>query len=253
MYDILPLNYSYTWFGPGGKYSHIDRAVVNFKWFTSTRWILEGRGPKTWDHSALLLRTDNTNFGRKPFRFFNAWLQEDGFSSMIIDKWKAQISGSNIHLKFKHIRTTMKSWLSLKESCESKIKRLEDQLTKSDCNSLNFRDMKSIGEDLRSNYDKWESMIKQKSRLNCASQGDANTKFFHNFVKYRQRKNSIHGILVNIIWITSPAQIKVAFYNHFSCFFNLSSIGQAFKLGNLVGSKLTVSQANDLEKDISTS
>lgn len=113
--------------------------------------------------------------------------------------------------------------------------------------------MKSIGEDLRSNYDKWESMIKQKSRLNCASQVDANTKFFHNFVKYRQRKNSIHGILVNIIWITSPAQIKVAFYNHFSCFFNLSSIGQAFKLGNLVGSKLTVSQANDLEKDISTS
>ncbi|GJV23438.1 putative RNA-directed DNA polymerase, eukaryota, reverse transcriptase zinc-binding domain protein [Tanacetum coccineum] len=52
------------------------------------------------------------------------------------------------------------------------------------------------------------SMLKQKARVRWDVEGDENTKFFHSFVKRRNNKNNIRGLLVDGVWCEEPNNIK---------------------------------------------
>lgn len=50
--------------------------------------------------------------------------------------------------------------------------------------------------------------LKQKAKIKWVVDGDENTSFFHGFVNNQNRRNKIHGLLVNGQWVTNPDVIK---------------------------------------------
>ena len=60
----------------------------------------------------------------------------------------------------------------------------------------------------------------QKARINWQQNGDRNTKYFHNVVKYKWSKNKIKGVKSRgDVWVKNPEQIKLEFFEYFMDFF----------------------------------
>src|ERR1044072_831097 len=53
-----------------------------------------------------------------------------------------------------------------------------------------------------------ESLIRQKSRVLWINEGDSNSRYFHSYVNFRRRFNSIHGLYVHGQWVDDPEGVK---------------------------------------------
>ncbi|MCI31605.1 frigida-like protein, partial [Trifolium medium] len=90
--DLPVLGRKFTWFHPNGRaMSRIDRAMVSEEWVNfwgiSSLWVL----PRSVsDHCPLILRSGNVDWGPRPFRFNNHWLQNKDFMSLVEDSWRGQ-------------------------------------------------------------------------------------------------------------------------------------------------------------------
>lgn len=67
---------------------------------------------------------------------------------------------------------------------------------------------------------KKESLLAQKARERWIQQGDGNTRFFHNAIKVRQRRNQIEMIKVEDRWLSEVEEIKEEVRIHFGDQFN---------------------------------
>ncbi|XP_071729113.1 uncharacterized protein [Rutidosis leptorrhynchoides] len=68
------------------------------------------------------------------------------------------------------------------------------------------------------------NMLKQKSRIKWALEGEENSKYFHNYIKKRSSKNNIHGISINGTWIEDPNTVKHETYLHFKNLFKSNKL-----------------------------
>lgn len=59
-----------------------------------------------------------------------------------------------------------------------------------------------------------ESFLAQKAKVDWIQQGDGNTRFFHNMVKYRERRNQIEMIKVGDSWVSDVGEIKEEVRRH---------------------------------------
>lgn len=48
----------------------------------------------------------------------------------------------------------------------------------------------------------------QKARMKWVCDGDENTSFFHNYLKIKNRRCNVHGLMIDGSWVTDPASIK---------------------------------------------
>lgn len=64
-------------FGPAGKKSRLDRALVNPKWWSTCDWNLRTSNMKRSNHKSLHLSLKNMNWGPVPLEVFNLWLQNE--------------------------------------------------------------------------------------------------------------------------------------------------------------------------------
>ncbi|KAK1348671.1 hypothetical protein POM88_054951 [Heracleum sosnowskyi] len=67
----------FTWFGPAGKKSKLDRVLMNNVWWGSGKWSLATLDKKISYHKALLLRQKVQNWGSVPFKVYNCWLKDE--------------------------------------------------------------------------------------------------------------------------------------------------------------------------------
>lgn len=89
--------------------------------------------------------------------------------------------------------------------------------------TLNQLDIKEEGEDLGSEEmilrsstleEFWrvaklnDSLLFQKSRDKWIKEGDENTKYFHNLVNWRRRKNALKGLDIQGNWVEESAAVK---------------------------------------------
>ncbi|GKV21936.1 hypothetical protein SLEP1_g31858 [Rubroshorea leprosula] len=161
------------------------------------------------DHCPVLLKHERVDWGPKPFKFFDAWLQDPGCKEMIRKTWNSTAVegwyGFKLKEKLKSAKKALKEWSrnSVIE-VDRKIMEAERVIAQLDERGENVQLSPSEIEKKRSSFlELWknlklkENMWQQKSRLMWLKEGDANTKIFHMCVKGRWRKNEINSIQIN--------------------------------------------------------
>ncbi|XP_076890053.1 uncharacterized protein LOC143541016 [Bidens hawaiensis] len=174
----------------GNKLSRIDRILP--------------RGKS--DHNPILLKTFSCNYGPKPFRFFNSWMDREDFESVVLKVVKEfSFQGPpdiGLMLKFRCLRRALSAWRNESEAKEKE----EENIIKEDLvqfeKELQVRDL--VEEELwaleegKRRISQLEAFrlrdLIQRARNRWAKEGDANSKFFHGLINRRRASYSIPGI-----------------------------------------------------------
>lgn len=209
--------------------SKLDRYLVSDSFLDSfphaTGIILEKGTP---DYRPILLKEYVVDFGPTPFRFFNSWLEMDGFHKLVVDTWTNDgIVEANGLISFKkklqYLKGAIHEWIAIKRLDSSMLKKEHlsrlssidvkiDHGNATDLDFLNRRESSRILGDL----DRIEaSDLAQKARIKYALEGDENLSFFHATLKKSRRHLAIKGILNDGEWIENPDIIKTIFVDHF--------------------------------------
>ncbi|GKV26410.1 hypothetical protein SLEP1_g35723 [Rubroshorea leprosula] len=227
--DLPLVGRKYTWYNSNGQYmSRIDRFLLSEEW--TTKW----SDVKQWglrrsvsNHCPVLLRNECVDWGPKPFKYYDAWLEQPGCKEVITNAWtNNEVSGWNgfkLKEKLKRTKQVLKEWsYQMNTEMDSKIKEAETVIAaidkKGEQNQLSATDV----DKRRNNFiDLWknlrikERMWQQKSRKLWLKEGDANTKFFHKCVKGRWRRNEISSIRINGKQYTEVEEIKEGVAKYF--------------------------------------
>lgn len=225
--EIPSSNGWFTWFRGESK-SKIDRLFVHPEWlriFPDLKVSILGRSVS--DHTPLLVHSQNINWGPRPFRFQDCWLQHKGCLEIVKKAW-LKSSDEPFMSRLKLIRNDLKVWNHEEfGDIEAHINRLEaeikewDEIANSrhlDQNEMEKRRLAQI--DLWAWWRKKEIFWAQKSRAQWLKLGDRNTKFFHAFASIRKRKNTITFLRIKNREISEPEEIKAEAIRFFSSLFS---------------------------------
>ncbi|KAL7587442.1 hypothetical protein Lser_V15G40495 [Lactuca serriola] len=172
------------------------------------------------DHSPLILKPSNYNFGPIPFRFFNSWLLKDDFNVMFKNTWESFCGFGApdrfLAAKLKILKNAIRDWTKVKSNTEhsiliqlkTKVEKLEsiaEFRLLTEVERISWRDDKKKIMELE-RLKKLD--MQQMAKIKWATDGDENTRFFHGTLKQKSRKNRIHGLNINGEWISDPIVIK---------------------------------------------
>ncbi|GKV47542.1 hypothetical protein SLEP1_g54439 [Rubroshorea leprosula] len=231
--DLPLLGRKFTWYNSNGQQmSRLDRFLVSEDWISKWSDIKQwGLKRTVSDHCPILLKNEKVDWGPKPFKFFDSWLEQPGCREVIRNSWKStEVKGwSGFILKEKLQRTkkALKEW-SAKVGLEMdrKIKEVENMIAEIDekgkNNQLSTDEIemrKSSFLDLWKNLRIKERMSQQKSRKMWLKEGDANTRFFHNCIKGRWRRREINSVQIDGEQFTGVTKIKEEVAKYFQTLF----------------------------------
>ncbi|GKV16979.1 hypothetical protein SLEP1_g27539 [Rubroshorea leprosula] len=227
--DIPLVGRKFTWYQARGNYmSRIDRFLLSegwlSKWGEARQW---GLRRSMSDHCPILLKHQTIEWGPKPFRFFDSWLEQEGCSKLIKEVWNdTQIqgwAGFRLKEKLKTTKEALKKWSkNLIPTLDIRINNATSDIAKIDMKgevaNLSEEEIErrreafiQIWESLKSK----ESMMQQKSRKVWVAQGDANTRFFHNCVKGRWRRSEMNSIQIKGVQTRDVNKMK----EEIACYF----------------------------------
>lgn len=212
----------------GNKMSKIDRVLVCqecvLKWPDAG---FRALGNLHSDHCPIVLITNNVNFGPRPFRFFNSWLDRPDFDHMVRLSC-AKFGGGGapdvrLMQKLRHLRMDIKCWWNeVRAKEQEELSILSSEIDKFD-EILEVRDL--LEEELWARLEAKKRIVeieghkkqdlKQRARVKWATEGDDNTAYFHRAVNHRRLWNSIPGLEVNGVWVVSPKTIKKEIFQFF--------------------------------------
>lgn len=183
------------------------------------------------DHRPIMLIVGTVNYGPRPFRFYNSWLLNSEFKSLVQEWWSSTTfqgwSGYILQQKLKALKVKIKSWSGYsRRGMGEAIKGLETELQaimgqleeEGPVNELRLKRVK-VMDDLWIQYRKEESFWRQKSRTRWLLEGDKNTAFFHSICRRRKARKGIRSLVVEGATIEDPNLIKLAILNHYKRFF----------------------------------
>lgn len=218
--------------GSSLKFSKIDRVLVNMDFFN--RWpeaCLRVLPRYLSDHNPLLLTVVNENFGSRPFRWFNSWLDRDSCVEVVSKALKEfnMLGAADVVLsaKLRYLKSIIIEWkkqVEIKEGEE--LKMLKNDLERIEAD-MEFRDLLEeeewVWQECKKGIEEYESFhakdLLQKSRVSWAKFGDDNTAFFHGIINGRKASNSIQGLMVNGVWVSNPKLVKREVLRFFSSHF----------------------------------
>lgn len=221
------INARFTWFGYDGRQSKLDRALVNSSWFMKSEWIVKALPKKHSDHKPILMMGRDVRTSSRPFRIFNYYLTDkllqEVKNNVVLDRnWQI----SDVQHILRGIKGVVKDVSKgNKDIIRIDIEKLEASMNELEDVDWGDMDQLRVKQKLMELYQRRESMLRQKARMNWVALGDGNTNFFHQSIQRRRSVNNIHRLLWNKKWVTSPDQIREAIFRHFSEFFrtNMSS------------------------------
>ncbi|KAL4589627.1 hypothetical protein LXL04_002535 [Taraxacum kok-saghyz] len=220
----------FTYFCEDGcKHSKLDRILVCASFLANyPNSSLLALPREHSDHSPILLRTSFMDFGAIPFRFFNSWLERDDFEVLVKDAWTSfEGMGAPDRLladKLKHVKEKIKTWR--RECYDKERNALREMRGKVNQIELDAED-RSLTEaeiserrELKQKILRLEGMAKadlmQKAKAKWISDGDENSRFFHNTLKSKNRKCTLNGLMINGRWSSDVNEIKNEALNFFS-------------------------------------
>jgi hypothetical protein len=228
--DQRVLGRNFTWFHPNGiAMSRIDRVLIsnewNQCWGDTALWVL----PRdVSDHCPLVLKVGGWDWGPKPFRCNNFWLENRKLRSIVEEEWRnGSLSGWMGYIlkeKLKKLKLRLKEWNTEEYGgMEDRITKLVEEIAEVDARSemgvLGDADVqirKAKFEDLWRLLRAKDSLMVQRSRSKWLKEGDANTKYFHNCVKGRASRNHVKALFVEGDWVQSPSEIRRVVVEYFS-------------------------------------
>lgn len=231
--DVQCKGKAFSWYnGDENSMSRIDRFLVSNSLISE--WGIIGQfidDRNISDHYPVWLSIDNKNWGPKPFRVKDSWFDNAVFLPYVEKEWKnLQVGGRSDFIlkeKMRLLKSSLCIWDkefhnrvafdieedigainaadSLLESCKgSMIKEVVEKRSEAIC-------------EIRKKMDLKDNLIMQKINFDWIHNGDLNTKYFHNCLKDRNRRNQLGPILVDEVLMEDVREIKEEvrrYYNH---------------------------------------
>lgn len=213
----------------GHKFSKIDRFLVcpNFINQQPLSTVIALPHEHS-DHSPLILSNSNADFGPLPFRFFNSWMNRPSFNEVFDVAWqsfKGFGSADRFLLsRLKHVKKALCVWGNSEYQKEKgvikelrlNVERLEKAaelrpLSQQERTLWKEDKVKILELEKIANLD-----IRQKAKAKWICDGDENTKYFHGIIKSKCRRNRLHGLMIDNIWVTDPKAIKMEVHKFFA-------------------------------------
>lgn len=127
--EVPLINSLFTWFGPSNKKGKLDRALVTPTWFDKGGWKLQAHHRKLSDHRPIVLKSEVSEWGPIPFKFFNCWLQDPVLAQNLKLCWTS-ISDTNPQIIFRALREVARTWNKYQlGNVDSNIEQLEQKQT----------------------------------------------------------------------------------------------------------------------------
>lgn len=230
--DIKAVGHFFTWNnkqeGDNRVLSRIDRAVANESWCdmfdkVSANFLPEG----TLDHSPVVLKHFDILVERKPFRFFNMWCSALNFQDLVKDAWNKPIQGCAMfrvcqRLKgLKHVfkELNKKGFNDIQTQdiiaydrmihCQAELQRLPTDRMAVNAETEARKEYCRV-------HKTYTDFLKQKAKVEWIGYGDENTKMFHQSLKIRRLKNTIHAIFDDGgNWRNDPEAVNDDFLNYY--------------------------------------
>lgn len=246
-------NSSFTWYGPDNRKGRLDRALLSPELFSQGDWTLQTLHRHLSDHCPLILKSGRCDWGPKPFKFYNCWLQNQNLVQMLKASWKSTVS-SNIQHKFKNLREVARKWNKISfGDVDVRIKEAEAIQEANDQRKKTKVVSNEPTIPLKELYKIKSSMLCQQARINWQLQGENNTKFFHRALARRRAFNTIRKIKHEDDIVSKPSDIKKVLHDHFKSFLSDSHIQKIFDLGTVISSHIDMAQSRLLEAEFSLS
>ena len=115
-------------------YCRLDRFLISPGFLCEFPKVTQKVLPRSLsDHNAILLADEGVNWGPKPFKFFNYWMEVKGFKEMLQTTWaniqENRTDANNIWDKFKKMKAIIKEWHQMIGARDSlKINQLEEEI-----------------------------------------------------------------------------------------------------------------------------
>lgn len=248
LFSIQLINSSYTWYGPESKKSCLDRALINSKWMEIGEWQAIALQRKNSDHRPILVKNSLIDWGPRPFKFFNHWLEKESFIQKMKLVWE-DCKEMTIHSKTKKLKEHVRLWNnSYNGDISTRIRDIEKEQEDADKSNVNDLMKAKIRSRLNELYSDRRSMLCQKARINWQLKGEKNTRFFHRAILRRRKSNNISCLRTSAGWTSSPTDIKNLIFNHFASFLGLKPSKPVFYLPDGLVKKLTPAMREDLIK-----
>ncbi|GJX75637.1 RNA-directed DNA polymerase, eukaryota [Tanacetum coccineum] len=166
------------------------------------------------DHRPILLREETVDYGPCPFKFYNHWLEVEGFRSFVEDTWhSAPRDGNNNMLnlmkKLRFLKSKIREWnKSYIQSKKAELIHLQAQLYSFDSEIDKGNNTDDIIARRLIVVNSIENLRKiqaneyiQKAKIKWAVEGDENSRFFHGLINKRRKQMSIRGVLKEGTWV----------------------------------------------------
>ena len=134
--------------------------------------------------AAFLLRSNNVDWGPKPFRILNCWLTDKSFREVVNQCWNSvQVLGWGAYVlkeKIKRLKCRLKIWnkeeygdsFKKVQNLEEELNKLEEDTLHRQMTDLEICKRKQLQEDLWVAAQAHESLLRQKSRSRWLKEGD---------------------------------------------------------------------------------
>ncbi|KAL5180906.1 Exocyst complex component SEC6 [Glycine soja] len=209
--EVRSIGRNFTWYRPNGSVMRkLDRFFLSDNWLDhwpdTTQFVLDRDFS---DHCPILLRSKIIDWGPKPFKIMDWWMQDKGFQDMVALKWNNYHpngwGGYALKQKVKFIKDCIRQWsYSNGVITAKKIQDLKKELNALEV-GINDRILspaevelkKSLQEQLWYAANAYESMLRQKARVKWLKEGDRNSAYFHKMINHRRRHNAIQGLIID--------------------------------------------------------
>ncbi|XP_058759244.1 uncharacterized protein LOC131632513 [Vicia villosa] len=245
--DVPCTGGSNTWFRGNGKaMSRLDRFLLSNKLIEEWNVTDQRVGKRDIsDHSPIWLNSGKKNWGPKPFRFNNAWFNHELFKPFIKEEWSKLIVEGNgdfiLYEKLKLLKQRIRDWnRDVFGWIDLRVIQNVDNLNELDSLLVdhfggNIRDLvtnrSKVTKEIWNTLNMKESMIRLKSRQLWLEEGNKNTRFFHNSLKERYRRNIILAVEGENGIEEGVEEIKGIVKTHFEDFFKEGNENRAVPEG----------------------
>ncbi|KAL5132045.1 putative ribonuclease H protein [Glycine soja] len=182
-------------------YSRIDRILANVEWLQDhVGASLDILPAHISDHALLHLHFPDSVKKHKLFRFHNGWTNVLGFQDIVDKSWSKDVKGLPMQRLWKKLMRLKNELLTLnrKSDIQKKVQSARIDLAEA---FVELRTNQTEASRINKVKEKTESLIywnemeerdlMQRAKIDWISLGDGNTKFFHAYLKTKQKSTTM--------------------------------------------------------------